>query len=169
MVDIEPAATAASDAIRSVLTAAFDDDTEAELVEVLREEGALRPDCSLVARDGTVVGYVAVSNAELPVAPGVDVAVLGPIGVVPDRQGEGIGTDLMRTAMRCCVQTGCDAVVLEGDPSFYERFGFESAAAFGLDSDLDPADGTFQVWPCKPGSLSGVEGTVRHPIPFHAL
>ena len=169
MVDIEPAKIADTDAIRSVVTAAFDDETEAELVEVLREEEALRPDCSLVARDDTVVGYVAVSSGELPAAPRLDIAILGPIGVVPNRQSDGIGSELIRTAMRYCVRTGCDAVVLEGDPSFYEQYGFEPAAAYGLDSDLDPAAGTFQVWPCKPGALSGVEGTVRHPIPFHAI
>lgn len=169
MVDIEPAATADADTIRSVVTAAFDSETEAELVDVLREESALRPDCSLVARDETVVGYIAVSEGELPAAPGLDVAILGPVGVVPDRQGEGIGTELVRTAMRRCVQTGGDAVVVEGDPIWYQQFGFEPAATYGIDSDLDPAEEAFLVWPCKPGALSGVEGTVRHPIPFHAL
>ncbi|QSG05714.1 GNAT family N-acetyltransferase [Halapricum desulfuricans] len=170
MVDIEPAATADPEAIHAVLTAAFEDETEAELVDVLREEDALREDCSALARsDGDPVGFVAVSDADLPDVSGVDIAVLGPVGVVPDRQGEGIGSELVRTAMRCCVRAGCAAVVLEGDPAFYGRFGFEPASAYGLESDLDPPPGAFQVWPCRPGALEGVSGEVRHPIPFHAL
>ena len=168
MVDIEPATTVDPESIRSVLTAAFEDDTEAELVDVLREEDTLRPGCSLLARDGDPIGFVAISDAELPAAPSVQVAVLGPIGVVPDRQGEGIGSTLVRQAMRCCVRAGCTAVVRNGDPEFYERFGFESASAHGLESDLDPPD-AFQVWPCRPGALEGVSGEIRHPIPFHAL
>lgn len=168
VVDIEPATVADPEAMHSVLNAAFEDETEAELVDVLREEDALRTDCSLLARDGDPVGFVAVSDAELPAAPGVDITVLGPVGVVPDRQHEGIGSELVRTAMRGCVRAGCAAVVLEGDPGFYERFGFEPASAYGLESDLDPPSGTFQVWPCRPGALKGVGGVVHHPIPFHA-
>ncbi|MCU4717200.1 GNAT family N-acetyltransferase [Halapricum hydrolyticum] len=169
MVDIEPATAADPEAIRPVLTAAFEDETEAELVDVLREEDALRADCSLLAREEDPVGFVAVSDAELPAAPGAEVVVLGPVGVVPDRHGEGIGSKLVREAMRCCVRAGCTAVVLEGDPEFYEQFGFEPASAYGLESDLDPPPGAFQVWPCRPGTLEGVSGEVRHPIPFHAL
>ncbi|QSG08951.1 GNAT family N-acetyltransferase [Halapricum desulfuricans] len=170
MVDIEPAATADRETIHAVLAAAFGDETEAELVDVLREEGTLREDCSVLARvDGEPTGFAAVSDADLPDAPGVDVAVIGPVGVVPDRQGEGIGSELVRTAMRCCVRAGCAAVVLEGDPAFYERFGFEPASTYGLESDLDPPPGAFQVWPCRPGALEGVSGEIRHPIPFHAL
>jgi putative acetyltransferase len=169
VVDIEPERTAEPEAIRSVLTAAFDDVTEAELVAVLREDGDLRGDCSVIARDDAVVGYAAVSDVEVPAAPGAVLAVLGPVAVVPERQGEGIGSKLVRTALTQCVRAGCAGVVLEGDPAFYERFGFEPADAYGLQSDLDPPPGTFQVWPARPGSLDGIEGAVVHPAPFHAL
>lgn len=168
MVEIEPDGAADTDEIRSVLTAAFAGDTEADLVEILREDGELRTDCSVVAREGDAIGYAAVSDVELPVAPEALVVVLGPVAVVPDRQGEGIGSKLVRTSLRRCARARCDAVVLEGDPAFFGRFGFEPADSHGLESDLNPPPGTFQVWPCRPGALEGIGGRVRHPIPFHA-
>lgn len=169
MVEFEPAGPSDADAIERVLRAAFPQEIEAELAAVLRAGEDLRPGCSMVARDGDVVGYAAVADAELVGAPSVELAALGPVGVTPERQGEGIGTDLVRASLQACKRSGCDAVVLEGDPEFYERFGFEPAERFGLESDLDPPTGAFQVWSCWPDALDGVEGVVRHPAPFHAL
>jgi putative acetyltransferase len=168
VVQIEPAEPGDTEAIESVLRAAFDDGPEADLVAVLREDD-LRTGCSTVVRDGeSVVGYGAVANADLDGEPAVELAVLGPVAVLPDHEGRGIGTDLIRASLRACKRSGCDAVVLEGDTEYYERFGFEPAAQFGLESDLDPAPGTFQVWPCWPDALEGISGIVRHPVPFHA-
>jgi len=170
VVQIEPADPGDVESIESVLRAAFDDGPEAELVAVLREDNTLRVGCSTVARAGDdIVGYSAVSSAEIDGAPAVELAVLGPVGVLPDHQGQGIGTALVRSTLRACKRSGCDAVVLTGDPAFYDRFGFEPAAAYDLESDLDSPPNAFQVWPCWPGALDGVGGLVRHPTPFHAL
>lgn len=170
MVDIEPARSSDTDAIERVLRAAFEDGIEAELDAVLREGGDLREGCSMVARDGEdVVGYVAISDAELVGVPDAAIAVLGPVGVRPDRQREGIGTALIRESLRACTRTGCDAVVLEGDPDFYSQFGFEAADEYGIASDLNPPPGTFQAWECWPDALDDIGGEVRHPAPFHAL
>lgn len=168
MVEIEPARSVEEE-IRTVVSKAFADDTHADLVTVLEEDGLLRADCSVLARDGSAVGYAAVSEVELPAAPEAIVVALGPVAVLPPRQGEGIRSQLVRTSMRRCVTAGIDAVVAQGDPSFFDRFGFERADAHGLSSDLDPPPGTFQVWPCRPDTLDSIEGQVRHPAPFHAL
>jgi len=167
--EIEPAKPSDCEGIERVLQAAFDDGSEAELVAVLRESEDLRVGCSMVARADDIVGYAAVSNATLVGSPNVELSVLGPVAVAPDRQNEGIGTTLVRTTIRACKRSGCDAVVLTGDPDFYDRFGFEPAAAFDLESDLDSPPDAFQVWPCWPKALDGVGGLVRHPVPFHAL
>lgn len=54
---------------------------------------------------------------------------LGPIGVVPRRQREGIGSALMRSALDEARARREPAVILLGDPAFYPRFGFEPASA----------------------------------------
>lgn len=107
---------------------AFGSDEEAAIVEAVRDgEGSF----ALVAEDrhGVLVGHVQLSRAwigELPVL------ALGPIGVRPERQGQGIGSDLMRAALDRARELGEPAVILLGEPAWYPRFGFGSAAAFGL-------------------------------------
>ncbi len=57
---------------------------------------------------------------------------LGPISVLPPRQGNGIGSRLMEQALselRAMQAAGC---VLLGDPAYYARFGFEAHAGLQL-------------------------------------
>lgn len=114
-------------AIHAVTAAAFLNaphtaHTEHFIVEALRKAGALT--ISLVAEhDGAIVGHVAIS----PVAISDGSAGwfgLGPISVEPDLQGKGIGSLLMRAALRLLREMGAAGCVLVGDPSYYSRFGF---------------------------------------------
>jgi putative acetyltransferase len=115
------------DAIRHVnveafRTHAFSRQTEHLIVEALRAAGAL--DVSLVAElDGSVIGHIAFSPARIgDAAPGW--YLLGPVAVLPDFQGRGVGRTLVEAglgALRSREARGC---VLVGDPAFYTRFGF---------------------------------------------
>jgi predicted N-acetyltransferase YhbS len=62
----------------------------------------------------------------------VQVLALGPIGVRPDRQRQGIGSALIREALAEAGTRGSPAVILLGDPDLYPRYGFEPASRFGL-------------------------------------
>ncbi|MCF3642254.1 N-acetyltransferase [Rhizobium sp. TRM95111] len=84
---------------------------------------------ALVARDpsGHVIGTVRLWNVEA----GVDVSgnaiaalLLGPLAVDPAYEGKGIGGALMRAAITEARNLGHGAVLLVGDPEYYERFGF---------------------------------------------
>jgi putative acetyltransferase len=120
-------------AIRDVNLEAFRDhpysrQTEHLIVEALRGAGAL--EVSLVADDdGEVVGHIAFSRASVG---GVSAGwyLLGPVAVLPERQGRGVGRALVESGLgelRARSASGC---VLVGDPGFYRRFGF--AARPGL-------------------------------------
>jgi putative acetyltransferase len=119
--------------IDAVLGAAFRDhpfsrQTEAAIVRALRHDGALR--LSLVATiDGAVVGHLACSAVRIQ---GQDQGWcgLGPIGVLPGRQRAGIGSALVRNALRRLAGRGVPGCVVLGDPAWYGRFGF--AARPGL-------------------------------------
>lgn len=54
----------------------------------------------------------------------VPVQVLSPVGVIPQRQHEGIGSALIRHGLHLLDQRGVPLVFLEGDPGFYSRLGF---------------------------------------------
>jgi len=96
--------------------------TEQFIVDALRAEGALA--LSLVAVDGDqVVGHLALSPVSLS-SGGTGWHGLGPISVRPDRQGQGIGTRLIETALQWLRMSGGAGCVVLGDPRYYTRFGF---------------------------------------------
>src|SRR6478736_7019693 len=87
--------------VRAVVAAAFSHQEGVDgLVDALRESWAWVDDLSLVAdEDGEVVGHVLLTKGLLD-APGrlVDVLVLSPLSVRPDRQRTGIGKALVGAA-----------------------------------------------------------------------
>ena len=119
-----PADTAA---IRAVTVAAFEghphsDQTEHLIIERLRTAGTLTR--SLVACDGDrVVGHVAFSPVS--VSSGAEAWFgLSPLSVSPDRQGLGIGKELVRAGLADMSAAGAAGCVVAGDPAYYRRFGF---------------------------------------------
>ena len=126
-------------AIEAVTVAAFADaphtsHTEQFIVRALRAAGELT--LSLVADEhGQVVGHVALSPVTIADGRGHKAEGwygLGPISVLPNRQGQGIGSRLMEQALselRAMQAAGC---VLLGDPAYYARFGFQAHAGLQL-------------------------------------
>lgn len=114
-------------AIEAVTVAAFKDaphtdHTEHFIVRELRRTGALT--VSLVAHDGgEIVGHVAVSPVSISNG-ATRWHGLGPISVLPARQGQGIGTQLMRSALSALRASGAAGCVVLGEPGYYARFGF---------------------------------------------
>ena len=107
--------------------AAFGEPDEAAIVEAIRDEPG---SFALVAElDGAVVGHVQMSRAWVGDAA---VLALGPIGVVPDRQGRGVGSSLVSAALEEAGRRDEVAVILLGDPDYYARFGFVPASRLGL-------------------------------------
>jgi putative acetyltransferase len=64
--------------------------------------------------------------------PGLDAGELGPLSVCPERQGQGIGGDLVRTALGIADELNEPLVLVLGFPAYYRRFGFQRASAFGI-------------------------------------
>ena len=113
--------------IRAVTEAAFrgrpySDGSEPAIVDRLRRDGDLA--LSLVAEDdGRIVGHIAFS----PVTIGDGAKGwygLGPVSVLPERQGRGIGAQLIQRGLVEMRQRGAAGIVLLGNPEFYRRFGF---------------------------------------------
>jgi putative acetyltransferase len=97
----------------------------------VRETDAFVPALSIVAEEGgRVVGHVLVSYFEVE---GRRVLQLGPIGVLPERQGQGIGSALMRAAIQKADELLEPLILLEGNPAYYGRFGFTRADEHGIE------------------------------------
>ncbi|MGV8082309.1 MAG: GNAT family N-acetyltransferase [Coriobacteriia bacterium] len=114
-------------AIRQIHVVAFRDNpysqqTEHLIVEALRAANAL--EVSLVAElDGEVAGHVAFSRATIGETPGAWF-ILGPVGVLPERQRQGIGSAIIERGLEILRSRGAEGCVLVGNPAYYRRFGF---------------------------------------------
>jgi putative acetyltransferase len=159
-------------AVREVHLQAFNDrGDELRLVELLHAAGAAP--VSLVAAaepDSRVVGHVLFSPVQIG-GRGTDLPKmvgLAPVGVLPEYQGRGIGSRLIRKGLDACREAGYGAVVVLGEPGYYSRFGFERASGKGLDNEYG-VDEYFMVVELSNGALDSVSGTVRYREEFREI
>ncbi|TGG95443.1 N-acetyltransferase [Natronospirillum operosum] len=98
------------------------DHTEQHIVDALRRSEALT--ISQVAEvDGEVIGHVAISPVSIS-SGAIGWFGLGPISVLPEFQGQGAGSRLMKSALAELAAMGAAGCVVLGDPGYYGRFGF---------------------------------------------
>jgi putative acetyltransferase len=117
--------------IDSLLRIAFPGVAEADLVTRLRADGDLA--LSLVAAEnGTIIGQVAFVPVALDPDPGYRVWGLAPISVLPERQGQGIGSTLTEAGLDAADAAGIGLVLVLGDQNYYGRFGFDTMLAEGI-------------------------------------
>jgi putative acetyltransferase len=113
-------------AIREIVTAAFGQADEADLVERLRADGDVV--FELVDEEvGEIVGHVLYSRLW---ADSVNLyAALAPLAVRPDRQRDGVGKRLIAASIETAKDFGAHAVIVLGHPDYYPKFGFSRDAA----------------------------------------
>lgn len=154
-------------AIRAVVEAAFPTAAEADLVDALRDCGDIV--CSLVAEDGgSLIGQVIVSRMAAS-GDGNDIAAAGlaPLAVTPDRQREGLGGRLVRSAIDDVRAQGISLLFLVGDPDFYGGFGFSTKAARPFASPY--AGRYFQMLALDQSFVLPKSGRADYTAPFAAF
>ena len=132
---VRPATDTDRSAVLRVVEDAFGPDEGpkvAALVSALEESGHVR--ASLVAEvDGTVVGHVMLSRSWVDAERAlVEVVVLSPLSVAPDRHGQGIGGELLVAAVTEAERLGSPVVFVEGDPAYYAARGWRPAGPLGF-------------------------------------
>ncbi|MEE2565147.1 GNAT family N-acetyltransferase [Hyphobacterium marinum] len=135
---IRPAEAGDHAAIGRLLRGAFPTDAEARLVDSLRAADA--DSLELVAEDhDAVIGMVLFSPVEA-VGAGKSSAIglgLAPLAVVETRQGRGIGSALVDSALEFLAALDPPFFAVLGEPDYYARFGFEPASGFDYRWDAD--------------------------------
>jgi putative acetyltransferase len=130
---IRPETAADHDAIQRVIDEAFAGPIEAKIVDAIRKSDRFLPELSLVAvSEGQTRGHVISSYVD--VEPGARRALqVGPLAVFPSHQRRGIGSALMDETIRIADARGEPLLLIEGNPKYYERFGFTRADAVGIE------------------------------------
>jgi putative acetyltransferase len=145
-------------AIHDILISCFKSDAEAKLVSGLRKNNKVV--IALVAlHEGEAVGHIMFSR--VTTSPPANALGLGlaPLAVMPAFQRQGIGKKLVQEGLRLCKQINFDYVVLLGDPSYYQRFGFMKASDFGIKNEYG-VDEPFML--IQLGSRELPRGLVRY-------
>ncbi len=92
---------------------------------------------------------------------------LAPIAVLPQHQGRGIGSTLMREALATADERDEPMVAVLGAPAFYGRFGFFPAADHGVHGPYDDAGEAFQVRARDGAEV--ISGRLIYPAPFASV
>jgi putative acetyltransferase len=120
-----------------VVDAAFGKPRDSAIVNGVRGTDDWWPSGSIVAEDasGRIVGHVLLSRGRLVGADGsvTHIGMIGPVAVLPEVQGLGIGGELVRAAVAEADEMGLPVVCLLGHPTYYPRFGFTPARAMGIE------------------------------------
>jgi predicted N-acetyltransferase YhbS len=142
----------------TVLDAAMGAERFLKPSQLLRDGRLPAAGLALVARrDRLVVGTVRLWHVRAGDRPAL---LLGPLAVAPDRQGEGVGSRLIRSALNRAAADGHCSVILVGDAPYYGRFGFTAALTRGLimPGPVDPA--RLLGLELREGALAGASGPV---------
>ena len=165
MVEIREERQGECQEIRQVIVAAFGGDTEANLVELLRDRNKA-PVALVAVSDNKIVGHVMFSPVTITLAPKTFRAVgLAPLSVLPEFQRQGIGSVLAHEGLKKCAAAGFEMAVVLGSPYYYPRFGFSRASLYGLGNEYG-ADEHFMAMELKNGALDRVSGIVRYSPEF---
>ncbi len=95
---------------------------------------------------------------------------LAPMAVRPDRQRQGIGSQLVKRGLDILREQRCPFVVVVGHPEYYPRFGFEPASLHGLASQWEGVpDAAFMVLILDAHAMTGVSGMAKYRREFNEV
>ena len=121
--------------IRSIVDEAFGDTITGDIVDAIRACDRFVPELSLVAvSDDQALGHVISSYVDLLTVPDTRrVLQVGPLAVRMAHRRRGIGSALMHETVTLADARGEPLLLIEGNPAYYERFGFRRADAAGIE------------------------------------
>ncbi|CCN83221.1 putative Acyl-CoA N-acyltransferase [Vibrio nigripulchritudo SFn27] len=154
--------------IQQLIRQAFPTHAEAELVSRLMENGQRTLSLVACSDEGEVVGYILFSPVTLD-QQDYNWQGLAPLAVKEEYRGQGIASELIKEGLSSLAELGYPACVVLGEPEFYGRFGFESAAKYGMDTQWELPEGAFQIQELMEGELDGKSGKIFYSQEFSEL
>ncbi len=91
----------------------------------------------------------------------------GPISVLPEYQGNGIGTKLIEHTKKLAREMGYTAILIYGDPKYYKRVGFVPAETYGIGAENDTYLDSLLACELVSGALSNCKGRFFESSAYH--
>jgi|SRR5665213_225402 len=167
MIQIRHERLADIDAREALLDAAFGETRTRKSSERLREDRLPAEGLSFIASEGKrVIGTARLWNVTL--GHEGQALLLGPVAVAEDCRSRGLGAALVRRAIQTARKLGYGAIVLVGDPGYYNRFGFtvEKTGALWMPGPFERH--RLLGRELKAGALNGARGIIAatgRPVP----
>lgn len=131
------------------------------LLHIMRSCDAFIRELDFVAEvNGKVVANIVYAKSKIIGDSGAqyDVITFGPISVLPEYQGKGIGGMLINHTKEIAKQLGYRAILIYGDPGYYSKFGFVEAENYDIRTSDNMYAVPLQALELHPGALSDCAG-----------
>ncbi len=161
--------------IEKVVIAAFGGSAEAKLIKTIGKSSNFIPELSLVAVEKEkILGHIlfspiVIENETKSTISKISALALAPLAVIPARQKQVIGSELVRLGLTKCRDLNYNIVVVIGHPEYYPRFGFQTAKKFGIAAPFPVPDEAFMLLELQPDVLMGISGIVKYPAYFNEV
>ncbi|WP_433747725.1 GNAT family N-acetyltransferase [Falsibacillus pallidus] len=141
---------------------------EKSLVREIREKQYYIPQLDLVAEEnGVIVGHFMLSKLPISNKHADEILVLSPVSVSIHKQRQGVGDFMLREGIRLASEMGYKGVIVEGDYSYYPRFGFKTSTEFGIyasEKNLPPSEENLMAMELCEDGLKNISGEVDYSI-----
>ncbi len=172
-IKIRPETSVDHPEVAEIIEAAFRHDEHSDhqeqlLVERLRHSASFVPELAMVAEtDGRLVGHILLTKVKIKNGTAEYPSLaLAPVSVLPECQGRGIGSQLIREAHQVARQLGFTSIVLVGHAAYYPRFGYERLSQFGIRLPFDVPDENAMAIELIDDALKNVSGEVVYDAAF---
>lgn len=131
------------------------------LLHIMRNCDAFIRKLDFVAEiDGKVVANIVYAKSKIIGDSGehYDVITFGPLSVLPEYQGKGIGGKLIKYTKEIAKELGYRAILIYGDPGYYSKFGFVEAENYDIRTSNNMYAVPLQALELYLGALSDCAG-----------
>lgn len=141
------------------------------VVHKLRKNDAYMPQISRIAEvNGKIVGVICYTKALLQNGgKEKEILTFGPLCVLPEWQGCGIGGVLLEKTLELAKQEGFEGAVIFGEPDYYPLHGFQTCGNFGITTIDGKNFDAFLGIELVEGGLSEFGGRFIEPKVFEEL
>jgi predicted N-acetyltransferase YhbS len=156
-------------AIDAIHLSAFGPGEGPEIVELVNDlliDETAKPLLSLVAEEkDKLAGHSLFTVAHLqPGYQEIPAVILAPLAVCSDSQGRGIGGALIIEGLKQLAESGTQLVFVLGHPTYYPRFGFQTAGLLGFEAPYPIPSKNADAWMVRElqtGVLGKTHGLVQ--------
>lgn len=142
--------------------AAYSDKDEHNLVNRLRKSENFIPDLSLVVEyNNSIIGHIIFTKIKVEQN---DLIALGPLSVLPEFQGNGVGSKVITKGHKIALELGYKGSIVVGHENYYTKFGYKPASIFGIIAPFDVPDKNF-----VDKSLESIKGKVEYAKEFFEI